>query len=373
MAGVNPSAAREDSLALTVLALNSGSSSLKFGLYRVDAARADCVLEGNNACTSIEGQTDAMREIAARVAASGVPEPQVIGHRIVHGGPLVSRHALIDAPLLQQLEDASTFAPLHAGAGLEIIRLAQHHFPEQPQVACLDTVFHAALPTVAKTLPIARDVCAASVHRYGFHGLSCESIVAQLGAALPERLVIAHLGQGASVTAVRAGRSVDTSMGLTPAGGLMMGTRSGDIDPGLLIYLMREKGMDAEQLEALVNRRSGLMGVSGLSGDMRELHAAAASNSSAALAIEMFCMGVRKQVASMAAVLGGIDRLVFTGGIGENDSAVRGSVCSGLAWIDGLQVQVLPSAEDARIARHAWSVCGANHRAASGHHGPPSR
>ena len=359
---MNPPAARENSLALTVLALNSGSSSLKFGLYRVDAARADCVLEGNSACTSIEGQTDAMREIAARVAASGVPEPQVIGHRIVHGGPSVSRHALIDAPLLQHLEDASAFAPLHAGAGLAIIRRAQHLFPGRPQVACLDTVFHAELPAVARTLPIASDVCAESVHRYGFHGLSCESIVEQLGTALPERLVIAHLGQGASVTAVRAGRSVDTSMGLTPTGGLMMGTRSGDLDPGLLIYLMREKGMDAEQLEALVNRRSGLIGVSGLSGDMRELHAAAASNSNAALAIEMFCMGVRKQVALMAAVLGGIDRLVFTGGIGENDAAVRRSVCAGLAWVDGLQTQVLPSNEGARVARHAWTIVG-NHRA----------
>lgn len=350
-----------DTGALTVLALNSGSSSLKFGLYRVDRERVDCVFEGSRACASVESQVSAVHEMKAEIESAGCSVPAVIGHRIVHGGPDASRHALIDPPLLRRLHDAAALAPLHASAGLAVIELAQRFFPGQPQVACLDTDFHADLPAVSRVLPIAADICAESgLHRYGFHGLSCESIVGQFGSDPPERLVIAHLGNGSSVTAVRAGRSVDTSMGLTPAGGLMMATRSGDLDPGLLIYLLREKGLDATQLETLVNRRSGLAGVSGITGDMRELHRAAPSNPNAALAIEMFCMGVRKHVAAMGAVLGGIDRLVFTGGIGENDPAVRDHVCAGLAWIAGLQVQVLPSREDACIARHAWRIGTSN-------------
>ena len=341
--------------ALTVLALNSGSSSFKFGLYRVSATHAEALLAGDHESASIEGQGDALRDVVERLGARGLPRPDVIGHRVVHGGPALHRHGLIDAEVLRQLEAAAVFAPLHTPAALSVIRLAQQHFPGTPQVACLDTVFHADLPPVAQVLPIARELQAEGIRRYGFHGLSCESIVRQLAHALPQRLVIAHLGNGASITAVRDGRSIDTSMGLTPAGGLMMGTRSGDLDPGLLVYLMREMQLDAAGLDDLVNRRSGLLGVSGVGSDMRRLHAAAASNPDAALAVEMFCQSVRKQVAAMAAVLGGIDCLAFTGGIGENDARVREAITRGLAWIGGLQVQVLPSQEDAQIARHAWA------------------
>ncbi|MBC8057837.1 MAG: acetate kinase [Rhizobiales bacterium] len=346
---------------MTVLALNSGSSSLKFGLYRVDAVQADCLLDGAAECASAEGQAEAMADVVARLVASGLPSPDAIGHRVVHGGPALKRHVLIDATVLQQLDAAATFAPLHGPAGLAVIRLAQQHFAGTPQVACLDTVFHADLPTISRTLPIAREVQVEGIRRYGFHGLSCESVVRQLGPDLPGRLVVAHLGGGASITAIRSGRSIDTSMGLTPTGGVTMATRSGDLDPGLLLYLMREKRLDAAALDELVNRRSGLLGVSGSSGDMRHLHAAAAAaDANAALAIEMFCMSVRKQVAAMTAVLGGIDRLVFTGGIGENDAQVRDSVCAGLAWVDGMQVQVLPSQEQEQIARHGWAICAAD-------------
>ena len=348
------SATADPAAPLTVLALNSGSSSLKFGLYRVDATRADALLTGDHEAASVEQQREAMLDIVARLAASGLPRPDAIGHRIVHGGPALHGHAVIDDAVLSQLEAAAAFAPLHTPAALAVIRLARRRFAATPQVACLDTAFHADMPELARTLPIDRALRAEGIRRYGFHGLSCESIVRQLQPAVPARLVIAHLGNGASITAVRAGRSIDTSMGLTPAGGVMMGTRSGDLDPGLIVYLMREKRLDADGLDDLVNHRSGLLGVSGIGSDMRQLRAAADTHADAALAIAMFCRSTCKQIAAMAASLGGIDTLVFTGGIGENDALARDSIVRSLAWIGGFEVRVLPSQEDAQIARHAW-------------------
>jgi acetate kinase len=358
---------------LNVLALNSGSSSLKFSLYSVDSAGAE-KLFGESVAT-VE-HPDAITEVASVLAASGMPPPDAIGHRIVHGGPALRQHCRIDDAVLRQLQAAVAFAPLHAPAALALIRFAQVHFPGVPQVACFDTQFHAGLPDVARVLPIARELQSEGIERYGFHGLSLESVVRQLGDALPQKLVIAHLGNGASITAVKSGQSTDTSMGLTPSGGVIMGTRSGDLDPGVLVYLMREREFDAARLEALVDQRSGLLGISGLSGDMRRLHEAASSNRDARLAIDMFCQSVRKQVAAMGAVLGGLDMLVFTGGIGENDAQVRTQICAGLSWLgvsldesrnraatnplsDGAarcQVLVLASQEDEQIARHAWAL-----------------
>ena len=200
-------------------------------------------------------------------------------------------------------------------------------------MACFDTTFHTNLAEVARVLPISKELQSEGIQRYGFHGLSCKSIVLQLAVGLPNRLIIAHLGNGASVTAVKGGKSIDTSMGLTPTGGVIMGTRSGDLDPGILVYLMREKKFDAAMLEELVDRRSGLLGISGLGGDMRGLHEAAPSNADARLALQMFCYSVRKQVAAMIAALDGVDMLVFTGGIGENDGEARAAICDGLSWI----------------------------------------
>lgn len=351
------STAAELAPALTVLALNSGSSSLKFGLSRVDAAGAEVLLAGDHDAASAQAQGEAMLDIVTRLAAAGLPRPDAIGHRVVHGGRELHHHVPIDATVMTQLEAAAAFAPLHTPAALAVIRLAQRHFAATPQVACLDTAFHAGMPPVARMLPIARELQAEGIHRYGFHGLSCESIVRQLQPRAPARLVIAHLGNGASVTAVRDGRSVDTSMGLTPAGGVLMGTRSGELDPGLLIYLIREKQLDAAGLDELVNHRSGLLGISGLSSDMRRLRAACGQNADAALAIEMFCRSVCKQIAAMAASLGGIDTLVFTGGIGENDALTRDAIVRDLAWIGRFDVRVLPSQEEAQIARHAWACC----------------
>jgi acetate kinase len=380
-----------------VLALNSGSSSLKFGLYRLTGSATEELLSGAAEAigeangkfhakdsqgrpltcdtASVPDQQEAIIRVGKLLDGSRVSAPAAIGHRIVHGGPNLRHHRLIDKPVMQHLESASTFAPLHTPSALSVIRFAQQHFPGLPQVACFDTRFHAAMPDVARVLPIPRDLQSLGIQRYGFHGLSCESIVHQLGNSLPDRLIIAHLGNGASVTAVKGGKSIDTSMGLTPSGGVMMGSRSGDLDPGVLVYLMRERKLDAVMLEDLIDHRSGLAGISGVGGDIRRLHAAAASNPDARLAIDMFCYSVRKQIAAMMAVLGGFDLVVFTGGIGENDGGVRASICAGLSWagvsLDEASdqsnpnpvskalspgVMVLPSQEDEQIARHTGAV-----------------
>jgi len=388
---------------MIVLALNSGSSSLKFTVYRVDASRSEVLLSGTaesigsnvgkfsavdsrqheviSEAAHFANQSEAFARIALLLGSATLPAPTAVGHRVVHGGAALRQHCLIDDVVFTQLEHAATFAPLHAPAALSVIAMARQLFPTLPQVACFDTTFHLSLPDVARVLPIPRALQADGIQRYGFHGLSCESIMAQLAVAgrerIPERVVIAHLGNGASVTAVKRGRSIDTSMGLTPTGGVLMGTRSGDIDPGVMIYLLREKKYDSAMLEALMERQSGLLGVSGLSSDMRQLHAAEASNADARLAIEMFCYSVRKQIAAMIAVLDGVDRLVFTGGIGENDSAVRAAICAALSWIgislderrneathsaihnlsSRCAVNVFSSQEEQQIARHTWKLC----------------
>lgn len=391
---------------MIVLALNSGSSSLKFGLYHVASSRTEMLLSGAaesiggckgkffakgarqdklvSETAAIPSQREAITRIAKFLNASNMPAPVAIGHRIVHGGPILRQHCLIDASVMQELESAAAFAPLHTPSALSVIRYAQEHFPGIAQVACFDTAFHAELPEVARVLPIPKALQLEGIQRYGFHGLSYESILYQLAndllhnpkAHLPKRIVIAHLGNGASVTAVKNGKSIDTSMGLTPTGGVLMSTRSGDLDPGILIYLMREKKFDASMIADLVDRRSGLAGISGTDSDMRSLHEVAASNADARLAIKIFCYSVRKQIAAMIAALDGVDLIVFTGGIGENDAEVRAAICSGLSWIGVIldevrnesasnpinssasrcMALVFASQENEQIARHAWSI-----------------
>ena len=383
---------------LIVLALNSGSSSLKFGLYRVGASDIEMLLSGQadsiggnkarfsahdsrrkeivSETASIPDQQEAISRIARLLTQSNMPAPAAVGHRIVHGGPNLRQHCIIDDSVLRQLAAAAAFAPLHTPSALSVIHFAQEHFPGLVQVACFDTTFHADMPEVARVLPIPRALRSEGIQRYGFHGLSIESIVYQLGDDLPERVIVAQLGNGASVTAVKGGKSIDTSMGLTPTGGMIMGTRSGDLDPGVLVYLMREKKFDAAMVEELVDHRSGLLGISGVGSDMRRLHEAAASNGDVRLAIQMFCYSVRKQVAGMIAALDGVDILVFTGGIGENDGQVRAAICSGLSWMgvsldearnrsasnpindsaSCCTVQVLASQEDEQITRHTWAL-----------------
>lgn len=207
---------------LVVLTLNSGSSSLKFGVHCMDGIQATPLLTET---VSGSGGERAFSHITTRISEAALPAPDIIGHRIVHGGPNLRHPCLLDAATLEQLEAVTDFAPLHMPTALALIHAARAHFPDVPQMACFDTGFHSRMPDISRVLPVARELRAEGVERYGFHGLSCDSIMYQLGAHRPDRLVIAHLGNGASVTAVKGGRSIDTSMGLTPAGGVMMGDR----------------------------------------------------------------------------------------------------------------------------------------------------
>jgi acetate kinase len=363
----------------TVLVFNAGSSSLKFALYRTEA-EFDVLLSGSaeglsrdkskfvvrngsgdilvSTDDAIPDMEDAARRVIDAVQRSGFLMPAAIGHRIVHGGSRLLEHTVVDDAVILELRKASELAPLHVPAALSILLYCQSKLPGAPQVACLDTAFHARMPDVARLFPVTSELASKGIRRFGFHGLSCESIVRRLGTDTPPRLIIAHLGSGSSVTAVKDGQSVDTSMGLTPTGGMMMATRSGDLDPGLLLYLLRHGGYSLETLETLLEHGSGLMGVSALSGDLRELHEAADANESARLAIAMFCYSARKQIAAMAAALDGVDLLVFTGGIGENDPDVRVRICAGLAWIGGLSVRAIPAKEEDQIFMHTRRLAG---------------
>ena len=299
------------------------------------------------------------------------PEPHIIGHRIVHGGPQLREHQQITARVLGLLREAVPFAPLHLPAALEVLDYAAERFPRAFQVACFDTAFHRTLPEPAARLPFSDVLWKRGLRRYGFHGLSFEFIVETLGPKVPKKVVIAHLGNGCSLCAVQDGRSIDTTMGLTPTGGVMMGTRCGDLDPGVLLRLLKHEKYSAEELDQLMNHEAGLRGVSGTSSDMRQL-LADSNNPNAALAVEMFCYSIAKFIGAMAAALNGIDLLVFTAGIGEHAAMVRSRVCSRLQYLgivldqsanerdaeqisaanSGCAVRVIPTDEDLQIARH---------------------
>ena len=371
-----------DDASMPILALNAGSSSLKFGLYLVGmhtcrmlmSGSADRVADGQVALVVKDAQGKVLASetsslgspyasidrIAELLVLERMPTIAAVGHRVVHGGPLCRHHTVIDATVKQHMTNATEFAPLHVPPALSLLEFAQKRFPDVPQVACLDTAFHTTMRDVARTLPIPKLLRSQGIERYGFHGLSCESIVRQFGKRVPKRMVIAHLGHGASVTAVANGQSVDTSMGLTPSGGVIMSTRCGDIDPGVLSFVAREHDYNAEAIGVLVDQQSGMLAISGVSGDMRKLRELAPLNADAALAINMFCYSVKKQIAAMAAVLGGIDALVFTGGIGENDAATRASICEGLDGLGIISVpsilHVMPAQEDEQIALHSWHL-----------------
>ena len=355
-----------------VFVVNSGSSSLKFGVFagrRIEAraeardkvqagvkaeVNADVKalfrgavegigggegriwVRGGTGETLIEkakafpAQKDAARAVAAELSEMSLPALGAVGHRVVHGGPSLTEHQKITPQVLEKLEAAEHFAPLHVPVALELIRETQQLFPGVPQFACFDTAFHRTLPETAARLPLPVKFWDAGIRKYGFHGLSCESILHALGSDRPARVIVAHLGNGASVTAIANGMSIDTSMGLTPTGGIVMGTRPGDLDPGVSLHILRMNGNNVKELARLLDKECGLLGISGASPDMRSLHSAAANNPRARLAIEMFARSAKKAIASYVAVLGGLDLLVFTGGIGEHDAAVRAGICSGM-------------------------------------------
>ncbi len=365
-----------------ILVLNSGSSSLKFAVFvrrdgderQLLSGAADGIGRANGSLTItgaggqrllrrehvIESQGEALRALAAAFGEHLPSAVAALAHRVVHGGPHLRRHQLITPALLETLEGAVHFAPVHIPQALRLIRQSQQIFPGLPQFACFDTAFHATMPEVAWRLPIPKALSDLGIIRYGFHGLSCESVVARLRERMPERMVIAHLGNGASITAVQRGVSIDTSMGLTPTGGIPMSTRSGDLDPGVLLYLLRAQQLDAAALETLLNRQCGLLALSQGESDMRLLQQrATAGDHDAQLAIEAFTVAARKFIAGYAALLGGLDLLVFTGGIGEHSSEVRERIVKPLGFL-GLEqpgkVAVLEAQEELQMARHARAL-----------------
>lgn len=359
----------------SILVLNVGSSTLKFGLFALGAGD-EPLLSG-----VLEYSPQSIRELLKKLAdESRFSSIQAVGHRIVHGGTALRKPTRIEPSVRRALDDLVPLAPDHLPAELRAIDEVARLHPSLVQVACFDTAFHVDLPPVARRFALSRDLGDSGVVRYGFHGLSYEYITTTLRerGELPSRTIIAHLGNGASIAAVRDGVSIDTSMGMTPAGGLVMSTRSGDLDPGVLLYLSRARGFSLAQLDEAVNHRGGLLGISKRSGDVRGLLAARDSDQNAREAIDIFCYQVRKFIGAYAAALGGLDLLVFTGGIGEHSPEIRAQICEGLDFLgirldpslnrDGkalisttsgsVAVRAMKTQEEAMIARHLRELLG---------------
>jgi acetate kinase len=278
---------------------------------------------------------EAIGLVVDAVSRPGLPKVEAVGYRVVHPGAKLNRHQRITPEVMKDLEEASVFAPLHDPAVIEVIKEAMERFPDVAHYACFDTVFHQTMPEAATTYAIPVEYRERGARRYGFHGLSCESIVRQLRAfdgGVPKRMVIAHLGSGCSVTAVVDGRSVDTTMGLTPTGGVVMGTRPGDLDPGLVLYLLRQmKGDRVSALETMLNHDAGIVALSGMPNDMKAVREAVArGDAKATLAVEIFTRSVKKAVGGFVALMGGVDAVVFAGGIGEHDARSRAEILGGL-------------------------------------------
>lgn len=317
---------------------------------------------------------DAIKAMVALFDDFHVPKPRGVGHRFVSGGPKYIDPRLIDDAFRKDIQRYFPFAPLHLPVAAMGVDALTQHFPHVPHVVCFDTAFHQTILEVAARLPLPDALWNDGIRKYGFHGLSYEYIVSRIHSGPEERIVVAHLGNGASLAAIQNGRSIDTTMGLTPTGGILMGTRSGDLDPGVILYLMNEKGYDAERLEHLLNKRSGLLGISGVTSDMQKL--VASDDIHAVLSVQMFAYGVRKAVAAMAGSLGGIDSLVFTGGIGEHAPSVRDLICGPLGFLSvaldpkanaknspiishdqsRVRVAVIRANEDVMIARHTFEL-----------------
>jgi len=339
-----------------LLALNAGSSSLKVALFEHDATE---VLRGEIAGGRLiagdidepvgdEPVADLLRIMDQRGALTAV------GHRIVHGGAHLTKPALITDALLAEIEALTPLARLHQPKAVAPIHAVLKARPGLPQVACFDTAFHADMPDEAKAVALPPEL---GVRRFGFHGLSYEYIAGKLAETAPElaagRVIVAHLGSGASLCAMRAGRSVETTMSMTALDGLVMATRPGVLDPGIVLYLQQSRGMSVDQIEDLLYRHAGMSGVSGIGGDTRQL--LASSEPRAAAAIDLFVYRVTQQIGALVAVLGGLDCLVFTGGIGEHAAPIRARIVAGLDWLAKLTVidtRVIPTDEEVMIARH---------------------
>jgi acetate kinase len=389
-----------------ILVLNPGSSSIKFSVFAEDARELRSMAEGelggiggraaklafrDAAGSDLSGKlgeihTDTMEAaigvVERAVSVAGLPAPNAVGYRVVHPGAHMRGHQRVTPEVLAQLREAVPFAPLHDPEAIEIIEEMMRRFPNVPHIACFDTVFHETMPEEASVYALPAKVRAQGVKRYGFHGLSCESVVVQMRAAVefdfPGSMLIAHLGSGCSVTACIDGKSVDTTMGLTPTGGVVMGTRPGDIDPGVVLFLLRREGASVDSVEAMLNQAAGLKALGGVN-DMRELRKKEKTDRAARLAVNVFVRSLVKTVAGLAALYGPT-AVVFTGGIGEHDARTRGAVAGGL-WAFGTELDVVanesmskglrmiseedshvalyvaPAEEDLMIARHVVRMC----------------
>jgi len=372
-----------------ILVLNSGSSSLKFGIYQrgaTDGVNEEEPLltgsaEGIGQTTGTlrirsadgssllqrdqihESQSDALGAVASAIREHINTQPVALGHRVVHGGPKLRNHQIITPQVLDELQAAIHFAPLHIPQALSLIAAAQSIFPSAVQFACFDDAFHHTIPEVASHFALPQRYFDAGIRRYGFHGISYESLVHHFGAKLPERAIFAHLGNGASLCALRNGISIDTTMGLTPTGGIPMGTRSGDLDPGIIVYLLRNEKLDADGLEDLLNHQCGLFALSSGESDVKALTERADGNDAKArLALDVFAVAVRKAIGAYTALLGGVDLLVFTGGIGEHSARIRSAATSGLEAL-GLtpgKIQVVATEEEQQIARYCRAMMASN-------------
>lgn len=400
-----------------ILAINAGSTNIKFALFHPGQGQeGEPILEGcvdgigsgngSFSVVAVDPQHSFSRHFgiperynAAQVLMDWVAEHvdpaalSAIGHRVVHGGPTYWQPQLLDPAIRQDLHKLTSFDPEHLPLELLMIDTLAQKFPAVPQVACFDTAFHHAMPRVARMVAIPRRYEALGVRRYGFHGLSCEYLIDELERlagrpAAHGRVILAHLGGGASITAVLDGNSVDTSMGMTPAGGLPMGNRSGDVDPGLAWYLERTEQLTPKQFNHMVNHDSGLRGISETSGDMQLLLAAQKDDVRAAEAVALFCYQARKTVCAMAGALEGVDTLVFSGGVGEHAAQVRERICDGLGFLgvnldparnangeavistddSAVTVRVIPTHENRMIARQVGALLQTNVQANGGAH-----
>jgi acetate kinase len=384
--------------------MNRGSATLKSTLYEIGArdeallsisvdygaaAKAHLKITDPSGATLLDSSVKGKDSNAALEAIfTWLQEHEYLeglkaaGHRLVHGGARYTKPQRITPKFLSALEKLVPLDPDHLPAAIRGIRFVAKRFPKLAQVACFDTAFHSSLPTVAKMYALQRRFYDQGIRRYGFHGLSYEFIVGELrkldAKLTAGRVIVAHLGSGASIVALQNGKSMDTSMGFTPLEGLVMSARSGDVDPGLLLYLLAEKKMSAKEAGSLLNKQSGLLGVSGITGDMRTLLEKANQDPHAAEAIDSFCYRAKKYIGAYAAALGGLDALVFTGGIGERAPAVRARICNGLDFLgihldvkqneanapvistkdSRVNVRVIQTNEDLMIAQHVKAVLG---------------
>jgi acetate kinase len=385
--------------------LNAGSSSLKFSIYRRPAKNgwqleARGQVEGIGTTPRLSVKDGAGGSLEDRQLGGGVHDGRSafdalaawfrstyggsrvlgVGHRVVHGGSRFDGPTIVTKEVLEELQTLVPLAPLHQPHNLAAIEAVSERLPGVPQVACFDTSFHRGQPAVAGVVPLPRDICRAGVQRYGFHGLSYEYIASMLPTVAPEiaggRVIVAHLGSGASLCALKNGKSVDSSLGFTALDGLCMGTRPGAVDPGVILYLFQSLRLTAREVETILYKKSGLLGISGISNDMREL--LESSDPAARLAVDYFVYRAAKEIGALTAVLGGIDGLVFTAGIGENSAEIRRRICEASAWL-GLQldeeanarkgprisradsrvsVWTIPTNEELMIARHTGLLLG---------------